>query len=993
MSTKSKEQLLHEIAELSKEIKLLKKSQKELQNLQTELIESEQRFRALAEAAFETVVVSENGICLDANKAATDMFGYSYDELIGMKGTKVIAPESKKMVQEKTIVGYEEPYEAMAQRKDGTKFWAEFHGKMFDYKGKRTRVTAIRDISARKKAEEDLKEKEKFYHTLFDLSPSGILIIDKNGIILNVNPAFYKSMLYKRSELITKNVEILAHTENKKKVKENIKRLLSGEKIQQVVKSYRKDGTECYMQLNERSITLPNGEKGILSIAQDRTEKVQAELELKKSEEKFRKLIAQSPLAIEILDNKGYLIEANNAWEKLWRVKSEEVVNKYNVFKNPVLKKMGIMPVVKRAFSGEEINLPDIEYDPHGSGFPGRKRWVYSKIYSLKDSFGTIKNIIAIHEDITERKQAELELKESEEKFRILAEKSPNMIFINLMGRITYVNKKCEEILGYTKKEFYNPDFNFMSLISIESIQIIKENFKKHSQGKDVNPYEYTLLTKQGDILNAIIATKLINYDGQKAILGIITDVTERKKAIDALRESEKRFREVSNLTSDYSYCFKVENLNNIKLEWVTGALVKITGYTKEELHEKGGWEKLIFPSDMPIPLDQLKSLLSGKSSVVEYRIVKKDGSIGWIRDYARSELDKNGKKVEHIYGAVQDITDRKSAEIEINRLATLVEQSVESIIITDLQGTIKYVNSAFEKITGYKSEETIGKNPRILKSGKQNKQFYKEMWTKISGGSRWEGIIINKRKNGKLYYEKAVIFPIKDNSGNIINYAGIMRDITMERKLENQLQQIQKMEAIGTLSGGVAHDFNNLLTVINGHAELALMKISKDQKAYNDLLSIFNAGKKAEKLTSQLLAFSRKQIHELKVVDINHLISDLDKMLRRLIPEDIIMGIDLSSNLPYIKADPSQIEQVIINLVINARDAINENKDPQKKKLISIKTQLTDLDDLFVTKHPGSHTGPHILITMNDSGIGMDEETISRIFEPFFTTKEVDKG
>lgn len=216
--------------------------------------------------------------------------------------------------------------------------------------------------------------------------------------------------------------------------------------------------------------------------------------------------------------------------------------------------------------------------------------------------------------------------------------------------------------------------------------------------------------------------------------------------------------------------------------------------------------------------------------------------------------------------------------------------------------------------------------------------------------------------------------------------------------KLQGQLFQAQKMEAIASLTGGIAHDFNNLLTVINGHAEIALIKLERDtppDKLRKDLQAILDAGKRAQKLTQQLLAFSRKQVIEPRIMDLNQAITNMEKMLRPLIGEDIIMEIRLSRDLPCINADPSQIEQVIMNLVLNARDAILEKLklNPLSEKRILIDTRRVDLDETFVIQHPGSHTGLHASLVVTDTGIGMDSHIIAKIFEPFFTTKPKDKG
>jgi len=232
------------------------------------------------------------------------------------------------------------------------------------------------------------------------------------------------------------------------------------------------------------------------------------------------------------------------------------------------------------------------------------------------------------------------------------------------------------------------------------------------------------------------------------------------------------------------------------------------------------------------------------------------------------------------------------------------------------------------------------------------------------------------------------------------VKVCGTIRDITERKRAEDehekllgQLNQAQKMEAIASLTGGIAHDFNNLLTVINGHSEIAQRKLNKNLPVEKDLNAILMAGRRAENLTRQLLAFSRKQIHKPKVIDINNVISDMEKMLRRLIGEDIVMDMNFSDDVPPIKADPGQIEQILMNLVVNARDAVMDQKDPAAEKKIMIETGRVKLDEAWVEEHPGSCEGWHALVMVSDSGIGMDEETQNKIFEPFFTTKGQGKG
>ena len=263
--------------------------------------------------------------------------------------------------------------------------------------------------------------------------------------------------------------------------------------------------------------------------------------------------------------------------------------------------------------------------------------------------------------------------------------------------------------------------------------------------------------------------------------------------------------------------------------------------------------------------------------------------------------------------GIARDISDRKRAEAELNRLAAAVEQTAESILITDPEGNIEYVNPAFERITGYSREEVLGQNPRLLKSGKTDPAVYRDLWQKISQGEVWVGLLINRKKDGTLFTERATISAVLDDTGKIAQYIAAKQDTTHEMQLEDQLRQAQKMEAIGQLAGGVAHDFNNLLTAINGYTSLALQKLDDEDSIKPYLEEVKKAGDRATNLTRQLLAFGRKQILQPVALDLNSVVTDMNKMLRRLIGEDIELKARLASNLKRTKGDPGQIEHVLV--------------------------------------------------------------------------------
>lgn len=333
------------------------------------------------------------------------------------------------------------------------------------------------------------------------------------------------------------------------------------------------------------------------------------------------------------------------------------------------------------------------------------------------------------------------------------------------------------------------------------------------------------------------------------------------------------------------------------------------------------------------------------------------------------------------------DITERKRAEEERERLLSAIEQAGEMVVITDPEGLIQYVNPAFERTTGYLGKDAVGQTPRILKSGKQELSFYRNLWETITSGRTWEGRMVNMRKDGTLYTEDATISPVCDDAGRILNYVAVKRDVTEHLRLEAQFRQAQKMESVGRLAGGVAHDYNNMLTVIMGHAELALANVDRDQPLYAKLMVIYEAAKRSSEITRQLLAFARKQTISPQVLDLNETVESMLKMLRRLIGEDIDLLWKPSRTCRSIKMDPSQIDQILVNLCINARDAISGMGK------ITIETGTVTFDEAYCADQAGFVPGEFVLLAVSDDGCGMDKETLDNIFEPFFTTKAAGHG
>jgi len=377
----------------------------------------------------------------------------------------------------------------------------------------------------------------------------------------------------------------------------------------------------------------------------------------------------------------------------------------------------------------------------------------------------------------------------------------------------------------------------------------------------------------------------------------------------------------------------------------------------------------------------------AGNGQMARFEATLRDIS-GKLRDFDVSITpikDESGRVV-FLVPEGYEVTTRKLAEAERNRLMTAIEQTPESVVITDTNGCILYVNPFFERATGYSRAEAIGQNPRLLRSNRQDKAVYQELWARISAGEVWRGRFINKKKSGAHFTEDAVIAPVRDEKGAITNYIAIKRDISHELELEVQQRQMQKIESIGRLACGVSHDFNNILAVICGHTDMALAQLSSDAPLRPNLEAIQKSSQRATNLTRQLLAFSRQQVIEPRLVNLNELVVNLTKMLRSLIGANIKLVTETVPDLGQARVDPSQIEQVLLNLVINARDAMPEGGT------LTIRTDNATLNEDYARRHLVT-PGDYVLVGVRDTGVGMTDDVKQHLFEPFFTTKEKGKG
>jgi two-component system cell cycle sensor histidine kinase/response regulator CckA len=455
----------------------------------------------------------------------------------------------------------------------------------------------------------------------------------------------------------------------------------------------------------------------------------------------------------------------------------------------------------------------------------------------------------------------------------------------------------------------------------------------------------------------------------------------ERVSAENALSATEARFQ-----------CLVEQSLVGIFMlqddvfTYVNPKFARIFGYRPEELIETKSLLDLVARDDQIRVAAQFLRPLTERAENLNFSFR------GRHCDGSDLELELSGARARltccsGVIGTLLDVTGKKKAEAEVSKLWRAVEQSPVSVLITDLQGRIEYVNPKLLEVTGYSQQELIGQTPGMLKSDSMGREFYQELWQTISSGREWHGELHNKKKSGELFWESVSISAVKSAEGRITHFVAVKEDITERKKAIDQMRQVQKMEAVGLLAGGIAHDFNNLLTVINGYSTLIIKALESGAPMRREAEQILRAGERAADLTRQLLSFSRRQILEPRVLDVNRQLKSVEQMLERLIGEHIGLVTRLAADAGFVKMDPGQLEQVVMNLVVNARDASDTGGE------IAIETLNCELDDSFILLHPGSVAGSYLRLSVSDRGMGMNEEVKRRLFEPFFTTKELGRG
>ncbi|MBU8543153.1 MULTISPECIES: hybrid sensor histidine kinase/response regulator [Roseomonadaceae] len=492
------------------------------------------------------------------------------------------------------------------------------------------------------------------------------------------------------------------------------------------------------------------------------------------------------------------------------------------------------------------------------------------------------------------------------------------------------------------------------------------------------------LLQEYNQVLLQKLEEKVL--ETEHANLELRREVAERERAETRLRDSETRFRATFEQAAI--------GIAHIGLDrrflWVNDRICAMTGYRREELLGLS-FTDLSLPEDIARDDAARQAMLDGSLPRYnrEKRYRRKDGSLIWVELVSTPVRDEQDAP-RFFVTVFSDITDRKQAEDSLRQRDRAIQVVSQGIVMADArqpEHPIIYVSAGFERMTGYSAAEALGRNCRMLQGAETDRETVARLREAIAAARPIEVEIVNYRKDGTPFWNALSLNPVRDEDGTLAWFVGVQTDITERKRLERELLQAQKMEAVGRLAGGIAHDFNNHLTVITGYSEEILAHPRLEPAVRESITAIARAGDRAAELTRQLLGFSRQTMLQPKVIDLNQAVTETGRLLQRLIGADIAFGMVLAPDLARVRVDPAQLDQVLMNLAVNARDSM-----PQGGRL-TIETANVTISEGYATTTMDCRAGPHVMLAMSDTGAGMRPEVQARIFEPFFTTKEIGKG
>jgi len=965
------------------------KTGRDIQQQKREERQAQQLAAIVSDAEYAIISQTLDGVVTTWNSGAVRLYGYTAEEAIGRHASFLLPPgqlDNSRIYREKIAGGESVPaIDVIRLHKNGGRLEVSVgFSPVRDLEGRVIGLSGIgTNISLRKRAERE----RQLLLSIIDFSPDFIGIARPDQSVEFVNRAGQAMVGLDGDEHVRRTtiLDYYAEIEGERIGREVIPVLQTGGCVAGEA-SFRhfQTGMIIPTEWNVFAIPDPAGgdEKYFACVAQDITKRKQVEVALRAGEARLRAFVEHVSAPVAMLDRDMRYLHVSRRWLTDYHLGDRDVVglSHYEVF--PEIPQSW-KEIHQRCLAGEVDICEEVRLERAD----GTAQWLRWEVRPWMVSHDEIGGIIMLTEDITARKSSEDALKASEARYRTLVAASAAVVWDSPAsgefdsvqpGWTVFTGQSLEQHRGWGWLEAIHPDDREKSAQAWSAAMTRRHEYQ----------VEHRLRRADGEYREMTVrAVPILDANGDiREWVGVHNDVTEQRRA------GIERAELLTQLTLQIERMPLAYMLSGPDFRFTrwNPAAERIFGFAEAEILGKHPCETIVPLQSRAMVESNFARLAAGDMDAHGTAAnVTKDGRIVTC-EWHNTPLFGPNNTFLGVLSLAQDVTARQQAEQALHLRDRAIQAASQGLVITDAgipDHPIVYINLGFERMTGYAPEDVLGCNCRFLQGKDTDPALIKKLHEATQAGELCSVELLNYRKDGTTFWNELSISPVWDSAGRLTHYIGVMIDVTARRSLEEQFRQAQKMDAFGQLAGGVAHDFNNLLTIINGYSELLLQSLPPSDPSREMIAEIYNAGERSAGLTRQLLAFSRQQVLAPRILDLNAVVADTEKMLRRLIGEDILLTTTLATQLWAVRADPGQVEQVLMNLAVNARDAM-----PRGGRL-TIETLNVTLDEAFVRTYANARAGPHVVMSVSDTGGGMPPEVQAKIFEPFFTTKGAGKG
>ena len=975
-------------------------------------------YREIFENALQGICrTSLDGRVLAANPTFARMAGYGsarelMDSVTDVARELWMDPaERRKLTDQLEELGFARGYESRLRRRDGSPVWVAISARLVrDRSGAPLFFeSCVEDIGGRKRAEEALRRSENRFRALFEDAPLGIALVDEASTrFLEANAAYCRIIGRSPEQIPALSFPDFSHPDDVAGDFEVFERIKAGEigGLQRDKRYLRPDGSIVWARITVTRLCEEGGAPVHLAMVEDITARKLMEEALRKSEEKFATVFRCSPAAIVISDQnrEGRLLDVSDAFGRLTGYGLGEVLG-VELWADREERQTALRQLSKIG------RLENFEMRFRCKSGEVRTGLISAQLIEIDGK----ECVLSATLDVTEHKRAEQAMRESAAKFRAVVENGHDgILFVDANATILYRSPSYELINGFRNEERLGQ--NGFETVHPDDLERIKSAWRALLQDPEhVERLNYRIRHKSGSWVSVDTAIQnLLENPDVRAIVVSTRDVTEREKVEHALREREAQYRLLAENVSDVIWVIDPEAR---ALRYVSPSVERLLGFSAAEIMRldplstvPAEWAEFA----VRVITERIEAFRNGAREVFtdEVQHARRDGRLVWVECRSRFAVNEKTGRLE-IYGVTRDISARKRAEEELELSQTKLQEATRHFLAVakcvpdmiwsmDLEGRFTYVSAAVERLYGYTVEEFLTLTRQDTSTPEQFERSSRIIQQELESAASpdYDRSRIVKletervRKDGTRFWAEVNTSLVWSDDGKPVGWTGISRDVTDRKHAEAererlwaQLAQAQKMESVGRLAGGVAHDFNNLLTVINGYSKNALTSMAGTNPLREPMEEIHHAGERAAALTRQLLAFSRKQILQPQVLDLNRIVGAMRSMLRRLMGEDVEVRFTPCRETFAVMADPHQLEQVVMNLAVNARDAMPAGG------VLQIETRLEVRCDESATLAAHRQPRRYAVLDVSDTGSGMETATKERIFEPFFTTKEPGRG